>query len=252
MAKLSEIVKFLDDYLKISDFKDSAYNGLQFEGKPEVEKVLFAVDAGLDTFETAIAEKADMIIVHHGLFWKGTDPCIKGYHKQRIKFLAKHDISLYACHLPLDAHPKTGNNARLLLLLNCAIKKEFGIYNDQKISFSGELRSPLFVDDIEQQLNRELSTDCITLAFGKKEIKTLAVCTGGAGSSMVQQAIDEGVDCYITGEPTEVFHVAKDAKINIIFAGHHATETLGVKALSKIAEEKLGIKAVFVDIPTGI
>ncbi|HIE44034.1 MAG TPA: Nif3-like dinuclear metal center hexameric protein, partial [Candidatus Omnitrophica bacterium] len=125
MAKLKRIVKFLDEYLNIDEIEDNSWNGLQIEGNPVVEKALFAVDAGMETFTTAVGENADLIVVHHGHFWKNLNPSVTEWAKERIEILYEHKISLYACHLPLDKHREIGNNAQLLRLLGARIKEEF-------------------------------------------------------------------------------------------------------------------------------
>ena len=253
MAKLSEIVQFLDAYLDTKNVKDDSWNGLQFEGKPEVNNILFAVDAGIQTFEKAVELNVDMVVVHHGLFWVPANPSIKDFMKKRLDILFKHEISVYASHLPLDKHPESGNNAQLLKILGFEKEKEFGFYHGESISFIGKTTKPKSIQEIENILKTELGATYKALPFGKKEIKTIAVCSGGgANYGMLNEAIEAGADLYLTGDSTEMYHMAKDIGINIIFAGHHATETVGVKALSKVVKEKLGVEVVFVDIPTGL
>jgi dinuclear metal center YbgI/SA1388 family protein len=252
MAGLQKIVSYLNDYLKIGEISDHSFNGLQFEGKSEVKKIIFAVDCGIETFKRAVEEKADMVVVHHGLFWNGTNPSINGYLKERLDLLYKNKISLYAAHLPLDRHNIVGNNAQLIKLLGGKIKSGFAFHEGKNIGWIGEFPNPVSVSKIEGVLNKGLKTKCITLPFGKKEIKTIAVCSGGPGYETFFEALNSGADAYLAGEPREIYHNAKDAKFNVFFAGHHATETLGVKALSEVIRKKFAVKAVFVDIPTGL
>lgn len=254
MVALKEIVKFLDDYLAIDDIKDDSWNGLQVQGKQEVKKVVFAVDAGVETFQKAIEEKADLVIVHHGHFWKTMDPSIKDWAKERINLLLKNGISLYGCHLPLDRHKEVGNNAQLLKLLGAEIKDEFLQHDGKNIGWIGKLKQPALIKDIEKKLNIELNTKCTVLQFGKENIKTIAVCSGGGGYQGFYEALNkkDKIDLYLTGDSSEVYYSAKDAKFNVIFGGHHATETIGVKALSKVVKEKFKIETVFVDLPTGL
>lgn len=252
MTKLREIVGFLDEYLKINEINDKSWNGLQVQGKDDVNRIAFAVDAGIDTFERAIEEDADMVIVHHGNFWRGSNPSIHGWNKKRIDLLYKNGISLYAAHLPLDRHEEVGNNAQLLKILNAKIKKEFLFEDGKNTSWVGEFKQPMTVNDIEAGLNAKINAKCVTLPFGKVMNKTIAVCSGGGGYEGFFEALKEKVDVYLTGDAVEVYTTAKDAKINVIFAGHYATETVGVKALSKVLKEKFKLNTTFIDIPTGL
>lgn len=252
MVKLREIVEFLDDYLKINEIKDDSWNGLQVEGKDEVKKIVFAVDAGMNTFKKAVEEKADLVVVHHGHFWKEANPSVTNWGKERIDLLRKNDISLYACHLPLDRHGEVGNNAQLLKLISAEIKEEFYQHEGKNVGWTGEFKQAVSIKDVEKKLNSELKTKCTILPFGKKEIKTIAVCSGGGGYQAFFEALNKRVDLYLTGDSIEAYHSAKDAKLNVIFAGHHATETMGVKALSRVIKEKFGVETVFMDLPTGL
>ncbi|MEW6145767.1 MAG: Nif3-like dinuclear metal center hexameric protein [Thermodesulfobacteriota bacterium] len=252
MPKLNKIVAFLDDYLKTDDIDDSSWNGLQFEGKGNVKKVAFAVDAGVEAFEKAAGEKTDLLVVHHGHFWDFRNPSITGWAKERIRILFENDISLYVSHNPLDRHKEIGHNAELLKLLGAKITEEFFHYHGKNIGWIGEVKKGLPLKDIEEKLNRELSTICRVLPFGPDRVRSIAVCSGGGSYSGFYNALDAGVDLYITGDAVEIYHTAKDARVNVIFAGHHATETLGLKALSRILKKKFGIETVFIDLPTGL
>ncbi|MDP2907334.1 MAG: Nif3-like dinuclear metal center hexameric protein [Nanoarchaeota archaeon] len=251
MAKLKEIVNFLDKYLKTSDIKDSSWNGLQVEGKPDVKKAVFAVDAGISTFKRVIEEKADLVVVHHGHFWK-ENPSIIGPNKERINMLCKNEISLYASHLPLDKHKEVGNNTQLLKMLGAKIKEEFAEHEGQNVSWIGEFKKPKSLKEIEKILNSKLKIKATVLPFGKEKIRRIAVCSGGGGYPTFFEALNKNIDLYLTGDAIEVYHSAKDTKLNVIFAGHHATETLGVKALSKLLKQKFKIETKFIDIPTGL
>ena len=251
MAKLYDVVKFLDNYLENDSIKDDSFNGLQFEGKREVNKVLFAVDAGIETFKKAEELEADMVVVHHGHFWEKLNPCITGFAKKRFEILFKNQISLYAAHLPLDKHREVGNNAQLLDILKAKITEGFAEFDGQSISYAGIVNETT-VENIKEILEEKLNTKCYALEFGSEKIEKIAVCSGGGGLKVFNQALDLKPDLYITGEQTELYHLAKDAGINVIFAGHHATETLGVKALSKVVKENFDVEVEFVDIPTGL
>lgn len=251
MPKLNDIVNFLDQYLETEKFDDGSWNGLQIEGESEVRKIVFAVDASVDTFREAIKCGVDLIVVHHGLFWKYHNLSFTGYNKERIDLLQKNKISLYASHLPLDRHKAAGNNAQLLKLLGAKITKEFFKHGNLNIGWIGECRKPIAIKDAAEKLKNELGAKCDVLPFGKEKIKTIAVCSGGGGYESFFEAFGK-VDLYLGGEAIDIYSLAKDAKFNVIFAGHHATETTGVKALSKIVKNKFKVETIFIDIPTGL
>ncbi len=252
METRKKIVGYLDTYLNTKSIKDGSWNGLQFEGAQNIKKIVFAVDAGIQVFERTVEEKADMLIVHHGMFWKYADPSINGVNKKRLDILYKNNISLYACHLPLDMHKKVGNNAEIIRLIGARISGDFGSHDGTTISYTGLYKKPVTLYSITKKLEQTFNTECTVLPFGPKKIKSVGVVSGGAGYSYVSEAIEQGLDLYITGEELEVYHMAKDAGINVIFAGHNATETTGVKALQKHINKKMKVKTVFVDVPTGL
>ncbi len=252
MAGLEKLVAFLDTYLKTGEFKDHSWNGLQFEGAPEVRRVAFAVDAGVETFNAAAREGAQMVVVHHGHFWKGANPSYASWGKKRLEILRDNGISLYASHLPLDHHPEVGNNAQLLKLMGAKVTGEFGSYGGRAIGWKGKLARPRSLDEISRRLDAELGSRARVLPFGPAKVSTVAALSGGGGYEIFFEALDAGVDLYVTGDSVEVYHTAKDAGINVIFAGHHATETVGLKALAKVVEKKFRVKTVFIDIPTGL
>ena len=252
MESLKKITQFLNSYLKVHTVKDSSWNGLQFEGAQQVKKIVFAVDAGAETFERAASENAEMIIVHHGQFWSRQNPSFTGSNKKRLDILYKNNISLYASHLPLDMHKTVGNNAMLLRLIGARIKSDFALYEGQNISYTAAFKKPVLLSTIEKRLNSALNTKCTVLPFGPKKIRTTGVVSGSCSHSHVDEAIKLGLDLFITGENKDLYHLAKDTPINIIFAGHHASETVGVKALAELVRRKLKVKTVFVDIPTGL
>ncbi len=252
MEKLKTIVDFLDGFLDIKNIKDDSWNGLQWEGKETVKKIMCTVDAGATVFQKAVEEKVDMIIVHHGHYWKNTNPCFCGPNKKRLEILYKNNISLYAAHLPLDMHPEIGNNIMLLRLIGAKKSKPFFPYENKSISFCGVFPKGKSVFEIIETLNNSLGIECKFLPYGKEMIKTVAVISGGGGYAGFNEAIKEGVDLYISGDTIEIFHLAKDFSINVIFGTHHATETLGVKQLAKLLEKKFDVEAHFIDVPTGL
>jgi dinuclear metal center YbgI/SA1388 family protein len=252
MAKLSNIVGFLDKYLRIADIKDSSFNGLQVEGSGTVESILFAVDAGAATFEACRRAGANMVVVHHGHYWKNADPRIVGWRKKRLEILYRNNISLYAAHLPLDLHPVVGNNIQLIKLMGATSPKPFGMYDGRPISFCARFGRPVALDAIVKNLSLGLLAECTVLPFGPKAIRSVAVLSGGGGHNHFLEAVGLGMDLYVSGEQRDFRHEAAEAKINVIFAGHHASETLGPKALAAVVAKKCGVKTRFVDIPTGL
>lgn len=248
----SELIGYLDSYLAINAFSDGIWNGLQVEGKQEINKLVFAVDAGVETFEKAIEAGGDMIIVHHGHFFRGANPSFTGWAKKRLSLLMNNNISLYAAHLPLDAHPEIGNNVQLHKLLGSIPQEPFAFFGGKSISWVGEFVEPKSIGDIEHMLCQELSTTCKVLPFGPKEIKRVAICSGGGGYKLLAQAVDAGVDLYLSGDSIEAYHTAKDAGIHVIFAGHYATETVGIKALAQHVGAKFDVEYQFIDVTTGL
>ena len=252
MPTLQKVVAFLDNYLKIDDIEDSSWNGLQFEGNSNIKKIAFAVDASVDSFQKATEGNADMLIVHHGHFWSNHNPSISGWTKERIDFLYKNNLSLYACHLPLDRHKEVGNNSQLLKILGAKIKKEFLFHKGKNVGWIGERKKPITLKEVERKLIDSLETECIILPFGKKSIKSIAVCSGGGSYGGFYEALELNADLYITGDTAEIYYTAKDSGMNVIFAGHHATETVGLKALSKVLEKSFKVEVLFIDLPTGL
>ena len=246
--KLEEIVQFLDDYLKVSEFQDDSWNGLQVEGPEEVEVIATAVDASFRTFERAREWRAQLLLVHHGLFWGKPFPLV-GVDFSRIEALIKNGIGLYACHLPLDAHPEVGNNALLSGMLNLKNIEPFGYYKGTRIGCAGILPQPLTLDEIKENLEEKLKNKIEVWGFGKKEIRSVAIISGEAGSIM-----KEGLgkyDLLITGGAgLSLFRLVEDASQSILFAGHYATETLGIKALGELLASKFSLKHTFLDLPS--
>ena len=167
-------------------------------------------------------------------------------------FLLENEISLYASHLPLDKHPVVGNNAQLLKILGFDIASPFGFYHGQPISFVGKSKTGISREQIIKELENKLNAECKVLPFGPEKISTIAVCSGGGSIATFMEALYLGVALYLSGDSTEIYHLAKDARMNVIFAGHHATETVGVKALAEIVEKEIGVDTIFVDIPTDL
>jgi dinuclear metal center YbgI/SA1388 family protein len=232
--------------------KDKALNGLQVGRKnPEVHRVAFAVDACLQSFERAVATGADVLVVHHGLFW-GNPLAVTGDHQRRLRYLMDHDLALWASHLPLDAHPTLGTNAGLAQALGLTGLEPFGDYRGTKIGFKGTLPAPLRLDRICELLFHGRENVLQILPFGKPEVTTVGLVSGGAPSE-VSDAIAEGLDLYITGDADHtIHHQALEAGINVISGGHYATETWGVRLLASHLQKEAGVLTVFLDLPTGL
>jgi len=249
--ELYELISYMDDYLRVTEISDVSINGLQIEGKKEVKKVCLGVDSSLEIFKEASKRKADLILVHHGLIWGGLKS-IRGLVKERISYLLENGISLYAAHLPLDMHPEVGNNIGLIKILNLSDPEPFGAYHGLKIGFKGKYEKMKSIKEVSKTLERALPAKVESFNFGPDKIKSVGIVSGGGGSAF-EDCIKEEIDLFITGEPSHtIYHIAKEAGINLIFAGHYATEKLGVMALGKNIEEKYKIKTEFIDIPTGL
>ncbi len=247
------VADFLDRELQVARISDQALNGLQIEGDRPVRVVATAVDASLATFQAAHKAKADLLLVHHGLFW-GKPYAWTGMHAQRIKALFQAGIGLYASHLPLDAHPRLGNNVLLARGLGLKLLKPFGVYHGQTIGVRGTFSRPLSRKELSQKISTLLHIRPKVLTFGPEKIRTAAIVSGG-GSDMVQQAWETSPRCdaFITGEASHItYHPCQEAGLNLFLAGHYATETLGVKALGQCLEKKYGIRSIFLDLPTGM
>lgn len=248
MVDLNNVIRYLNSILKPRAVPDSSRNGLQFRGKKNVKKIGFAVDACIETFEKANKLGCDLLVVHHGILWKGQ----RGNDslERRKRLLKRFGLSLYACHLPLDMHPEYGNNIGLARLLELKNLKDFGGYHGVTIGYSG--KTDLSLKNIELNLNKKLKTKSKVLNFSNKKISQVGLVSGG-GWSAIPEAIEKRIDLLIVGEaPHHAYHMAKEGNLNLIIAGHYATETLGVKALMKPLKEKFNIQTVFIDVPTGL
>ncbi len=236
---INKISKKLNTVLKIKKYKDYSKNGLQVKASTKINKIGFAVDACMDIFKLAKMEKIDLLVVHHGIIWKGEKRDNIFY--KRVKFLRENKISLYAAHLPLDLHPKYGNNIQLCNLLKLKKINKFGKYNRINIGYSGEFKKATSIQNLVKKLNNKLDTKCKVLNFGKNKIKTIGIVSGG-GSFAFAESLK--FDCLLIGEATyKYYSLAKDSKQNIILAGHYATETMGVKALMDLFD----IECVFLN-----
>lgn len=249
--KRDDLVRWLDDYLNIGDYADPSLNGLQVEGAEAVAKVAVAVDATMETFEKAADAGADLLIVHHGLFW-GNPLAVKGMHKRRLAFLLEHDLSLYAAHIPLDAHPEVGNNWGLARILGMKDLADFGSFKGMPIGVRGTLERPMQRRLLANLLEEKLGEPIMMLEGGPEEVLTLGIVSGGAAWDVVTAA-EEGLDAFLTGEPRhEIYAEAFERGINALFGGHYMTETVGVNLLAGKLRDEHDLPVEFVYLPTGL
>ena len=230
-------------------FKDYGPNGLQVEGRPDIRTLVSGVTASRALIEAAIAQQADAIVVHHGLFWRGQDGTVTGWMKQRLALLLQHNINLFAYHLPLDAHPELGNNAQLARVLGLTVERQLG---EQDLIFVGQPTQGAFAsaESLAQHVQQRLARS-VTLANGLPQgtpIQRLAWCTGG-GQGFFEQAIAAGVQAFITGEISEPqAHYARECGVAFLACGHHATERYGVQALASAVAAQHGLRHLHIDI----
>ncbi len=237
--------QYLDGLLKSADFRDYCPNGLQVEGKAGVQRVICGVTASQALLDAAIERQADAILVHHGWFWKGEDGRVTGFRRQRLASLLAHDISLFAYHLPLDAHPTLGNNAQLAKRLGWTIE---GNFSEQNIGFFGVPPAPTFAGELAQWVHQALGRAPLLIGDATRTIKRIAWCTGGA-QSYFEEALATGADIFVSGEISEqTVHMARETGMLYLAAGHHATERYGVMALAAHLNDACGISCDFVDI----
>jgi dinuclear metal center YbgI/SA1388 family protein len=246
MASLRDIIVLLDELLTPDRYADYAPNGLQVEGAATVTRVLGGVTANLALIEAAIAARAEAILVHHGWFWKSEDPRVLGMKRRRLELLLRHDISLIAYHLPLDAHPELGNNAALGRVLGLVANAPVAGLPD--LVMSGELPEPLSAADFLLRVSERLGREPLHIDGGPARICRVAWCTGAA-QDYIEDAARAGFDAYISGEISErTTHIARESGIHYFAAGHHATERYGVQAVGDCLARRLGIDFHFVDI----
>lgn len=246
----SEFESLLDRTLSPNLFKDYAPNGLQVEGKNEINRVVTGVTACQALIDAAIDYKADAIFVHHGYFWKNEAPQIVGMKYRRVAALIKNDINLYGYHLPLDAHPVMGNNAGLADALGMTERTSLQPHLplEQSIGLLGVLDSPMLANDFKVYVEEAVNRSILFEVVNDKPIQKVALCTGGA-QGYIEQAAELGADVFITGEVSEqTIHFAREMGIHFIAAGHHATERFGARSFAEFLSKEYGLDAVFIDI----
>jgi dinuclear metal center YbgI/SA1388 family protein len=243
--KTDELINYTEQLMDTARFRDYCPNGLQVQGKAEVNMLVSGVSASLALIEAAISLKADAILVHHGWFWKNEDQRIVATKHKRLKSLMLHDINLIAYHLPLDAHVELGNNAQLAKQLDWQIDGWFG---EQNVAAQGHLPQYIDLHHLGAQIRQVLRRDPLIIGDLNKSIRRVAWCTGAA-QDYLAQAVDLGVDVFISGEASEqTVHLARESGVAFISAGHHATERYGVQALGSHLAERFAVTHQFVDI----
>lgn len=250
---LRDLIAELDALLEPHRFRDYGPNGVQVPGKPEVARIATGVSASAELFERALAKSADLILVHHGLFWGSQAVPIDPPLKRRLKLLFDADASLAAYHLPLDAHPRFGNNALIARALGAATTEPFAQHEGEAIGvlarFAGD---GVPAAELHAHVRELTARDPLVFDAGPPSIGTLAIVSG-AGASYLQEAIEAGADAFLTGEPAErVMTQAREAGVHFIAAGHYATETFGVKALGEHLAARFAVEHVFVDVPNPV
>jgi dinuclear metal center YbgI/SA1388 family protein len=246
-----ELIKWLDDYLDVARIEDypKAWNGLQVEGKSEVFRIALAVDACLYSINEAVSRGADMLIVHHGLFWEQTAPVTRAYYR-KLSAILSNNLALYSCHLPLDMHPEVGNNAQLARLLNLTITGDFGMIHGAPIGVYCDTDTT--IEELSDNIEQTLQITPYVMATGPRKLRRIGIISGGAGQ-MAPDAKAAGCDALLTGEGSHSnYFLAEEYEINLIFAGHYATETVGIKALGDILRQKFHLDTFFIDHPTGL
>ncbi|MEZ5534368.1 MAG: Nif3-like dinuclear metal center hexameric protein [Thiolinea sp.] len=248
MVDLYELEQYTNSLLDINRFRDYAPNGLQVEGRPEVRTLVTGVTASQRLLDAAVEAGADAVMVHHGYFWKSENPVIRGMKKQRLMTLLKHDISMFGYHLPLDAHPELGNNARLGQLLGISASEAMDERELQGVGNIGLLEPPLSLQDFAQRVAVVLQREPLLVEGGDHLIRRIAWCTGGA-QGYIDKAYELGADAYLSGEISEnTTHSARENGLHYIAAGHHATERYGVQALGQHLAEQFELKHLHIDV----
>ncbi|SED91298.1 Nif3-like dinuclear metal center hexameric protein [Pseudomonas coleopterorum] len=248
---LNTLVEEADRYLGSAKIQDYCPNGLQVEGRPQVMRIVSGVTASQALLDAAVEAKADLVLVHHGYFWKGENPCVVGMKQRRLKTLLRHDISLLAYHLPLDVHAEVGNNVQLARQLELTVEGPLDPADSRVVGLIGSLPEPMHPRDFARRVQEVLGREPL-LIEGSEKIRRVGWCTGG-GQGYIDRAIAAGVDLYISGEASEqTFHSARENDISFIAAGHHATERYGVQALGDYLARRFALEHVFIDCPNPV
>ena len=244
----NELLEVLDSELCVSAFKDYCPNGLQVEGRDDINILVSGVTACQALLDRAVSLKADAVLVHHGYFWRGEDERLVGMKAQRIRTLLEAGISLFAYHLPLDCHPTLGNNAGLARAMGLREWQGIDPENATHPVFCGAFDEETRLSDIVGRLEHELGREALVVGDSDALIRSAAWCTGG-GQGYIDEAASYGADLFITGEVSEqTVHVARERGLAFVAAGHHATERFGARSMGQWIAERFGIDHHFVDI----
>jgi len=248
---LSTLVEEADRFLNAARIADYCPNGLQVEGRPQVRRIVSGVTASQALLDAAVEAEADVVLVHHGYFWKGEDACVTGMKRRRLQTLLGHDISLLAYHLPLDLHPEVGNNVQLARQLEITVEGPLDPDNPKVVGLLGSLAEPMTARDFARRGQEVLGREPL-LVEGAGMVRRIGWCTGG-GQGYIDDAIAAGVDLFLTGEASEqTFHSARENGVSFIAAGHHATERYGVQALGDYLARRFAIEHLFIDCPNPV
>jgi len=253
MLTRDELVSRLDGYLEAPRFRDYCPNGLQVEGRREVSKVALGVTASLAFLEQAAAWGAHAVVVHHGLFWRAADELrIERSLKARLKVLFNRDMSLLAYHLPLDVHPEVGNNTVLLKKLGAEVVGPAFEEDGIALGLTARMPTPALAGELFKSIGRIVGKEPMILTGGPEVIRTLGVVSGRA-PKFLEEAARRGLHVFVTGEPSEpAVHIAREEKIHLVVAGHHAMERLGVQALGDYIQHQFGLETQFIDDPNPV
>lgn len=252
-CQLQSVIADLDQLLQPARFEDYCPNGLQFPGKRQIERLATGVSASVELFERAVDSRADLLIVHHGLFWGSTPTAIDDRLKRRLKLLFDADMSLAAYHLPLDAHPSVGNNALIARSLGADKLEPFALHKGEPIGFIARFPDGgISADELVARVSKLTERSPLVFDSGPERIASLAVVSGG-GCDYLGDAIAAGADAFLTGEPTErVMGEAREGRVHFVAAGHYATETFGVKRVGEHLAERFELEHMFIDVPNPI
>jgi len=249
--KRDELVAYLDDYLQIPTIKDYGPQGLQIEGRTEVNRVIGLVDAHQPCVDAALEKGADLMLVHHGIFW-GPPKRLAGSYGRLVRTFIKSDLNLYAAHLALDAHHEVGNNAELAKRLGLTVQDWWGAVNGTMLAALAEADDGVTLDTLVARFEEAVGPVRLVQAHGPKTVKRVGILSG-FGANHIDEAASLGCDTYITGETSHAqYYDALNAGINLIYAGHYTSETVGVQALGLHLQEKFDLEFEFVDLPTGM
>ena len=250
--KLHDMIAWLDEILESQAFSDYGPNGLQVPCGSEIRTVATGVSASEELFHRAADLGANLVLVHHGLFWEGMPRQVDAALYRRLKPLFDHDIALAAYHLPLDGHHAHGNNALLADALGCDRRTPAFEHKGRTIGMHGEFEGGIDLSDFRARVHEATQREPLVLDSGPERIRTVGIVSG-AGSSYLAEAIDRGLDAFVTGEPSErVMTQAREAGIHFVAAGHYATETFGVRRLGELLSQKFGARSVYIDDPNPI